>query len=329
MSREQSAIVKGIAILLMMIHHLPKIPGLMDAENPIMGVLQSLSHPIQYFLIVSGYGLYCAFMQGRLSLRYLLKRSARLYLSFWLVLLIFVFGIGSWLYPGRFSTQPAIVIANLVGWRWDYCQFTWFLLPYVLMTFCSRTVFWAIERLGNWISLGIGLFLYLIATWLISRYYVAFLSSHLVLYHCVLVMQTLFALTIGAVMARVTLSGHKLTWKSLQGRNWLIFGLILAAFMVRSQIRFSVVPFFAAIIVWLALHADSSALLNRVLAPLGRKSMMMWFLHGYLAVYMFSEYIIHLRYPILIYLVWVALSYVLASMLLPISNKIARILRLY
>jgi hypothetical protein len=49
MSREQSAIVKGIAILLMMIHHLPKIPGLMDAENPIMGVLQSLSHPIQYF----------------------------------------------------------------------------------------------------------------------------------------------------------------------------------------------------------------------------------------------------------------------------------------
>ena len=329
MTREQSAIVKGIAILLMMIHHLPKIPGLMDVENQIMGVLESLSHPIQYFLIVSGYGLYCAFMQGRLSLNYLLKRSARLYLSFWLVLLIFVFGIGLWLYPGRFSTQPTIVIANLVGWRWDYCQFTWFLLPYVLMTFCSRPVFWAIGRLGNWISLGIGLFLYLIATWLISRYYVAYLSSHLLLYHCVLVMQTLFGLAIGAVMARVTLSGHKLTWNYLQGRNWLIFVLILAALILRSQIRFSVIPFFAVIIVWLTLHADPSAFLNRVLAPLGKKSMMMWFLHGYLAVYMFSEYVILLRYPLLIYIVWVALSYVLASMLLPLSNKIVRILRLY
>ena len=301
----------------------------MDADNTIMGVLQSFSHPIQYFLIVSGYGLYCADKQGRLSFSYLLKRSARLYISFWLVLLVFVYGIGTWLYPGRFSTQPSIVIANLAGWRWDYCQFTWFLLPYVLMTFCAQSVFRVIERFGAWISLGISLILYLLATWLISRYYVSFLRSHLVVYHCILVLQTLFGLTIGAVMARATLSGHELTWNKLKGHNWLVFVLIITAFLLRSQISFSVLPFFAAIIVWLVLHTDISALLNRVLLPLGNKSMMMWFLHGYLAVYMFSEYMLLLRYPVVIYVVWVAVSFVLASLLLPVSNKIDRLVKLY
>jgi hypothetical protein len=331
MTRQQSAIIKGIAILLMMLYHLPcisTIPGIDDSVYP---TLARACHPIQYFLMISGYGLYLAYKNGRITWSYLLKRSVRLYISFWLVLLVFVFGIGTLLYPERFPLSWDYALTNLVGLRWDYCQFTWVILPYILMTFCSPVLFLFMDRMGNTMSLISGILLYLITGWLISRHYNLLMNPpFLNLLHLItLTIMTFLSVILGAVMARIMLSGHKLTWAKLEGKNLLIILVLIVLFIVRCQIETSAVTFiFISIVVWLVLHLRLPQPVSRVFESLGDKSMMMWFLHGFLAVQMFSEYVALLRWPLVIWIVWVIICYGIACLLMPVSNRIAKSLRI-
>ena len=115
MSKELSAIIKGIAILLMLIYHLSNIHGIQGLDNVFNHTLSTASYPVCYFLIISGYGLYYVYRQGRLSMKYLVKRSCKLYIAFWIVLLIFVVGLASFFYPGRFSLQWDDLIPNFLG----------------------------------------------------------------------------------------------------------------------------------------------------------------------------------------------------------------------
>lgn len=329
MSREQSTIIKGIAILLMLIYHLGNIPGIQGLDNVFHSTLSASSHPVNYFLIVSGYGLYYVFKQGRVSLKYLFKRTMKLYIAFWVVLLIFVFGIGSCLYPERFSLPWEMVLLNFVGWRWGYCIFTWFLLPYIFMSLSAKWVFQIIDSLGNVKSLLCGSVIYLLACFLISRYFDSWLQWHYEVYHVILWAQTLFGLTVGAVMARISLSGKSLLWKKLDGKNLLVLLLLIASFAIRGQIHTAALnPFHAALVIWLVLHLRFSGLPKNILVELGDKSMIMWFAQGFLGVVMFSEYILLLRFPLLIWVVWVIICYLVACLLKPVVNGITKVVKL-
>ena len=289
----------------------------------------SIAYPIQYFLIVSGYGLYYAYKQDRLNLKYLATRTMRLYVSFWLSIAICVFAIGIWFCPGEFDTSPYRIVTNLIGWRWDYCQFTWFLFTYLLLSFCAKGIFKIIDRLGNIISLVLMWFISTGMAWVISRYYDPVLRHYYVLYHIVLMLEMVSGLTAGAVMARVVLSGKRLTWSKLQGKNALVVGLIVIIFTLKginNIVPFT--PYFSAFIVWLIAHINPGAISKRIFIPLGNMSMMMWFIHGYIGPILFRDYYLLLKSPALIWIVWVIISYCAARLLMPVSNRISELLRL-
>ena len=329
MSREQSAIIKGIAILLMLIYHLDNIIGIQGLDNIFADNLSAASHPINYFLIVSGYGLYIAYLKDRLTWTYLLKRTLKLYLAFWLVLLILVFGVSSVMFPGLYSMPPEMVIMNLMGWRWDYSLFTWFLLPYVFMSLSSKWVFKIIDRLDNVLSLIVSMILYVGMSFLISRYFDSWLQWHYPVYHIILWAQTLFCLTIGAVIARRVSSGQQITWPWLQGKNLLLILLIVASFALRGFIHSSILnPFHAALVVWLVLHIDFNAVFERVFVELGKKSMIMWFAQGFIDNIIFPEGVIVLQWPVLVYVLWTIACYLFACILMPVVDYTAKQLKL-
>ena len=329
MSREQSTIIKGVAIILMLIYHLGNIPGIQGLDNIIYSTLSNASHPVNYFLIVSGYGLYYVFNQRGISLKYIFRRTMKLYIAFWIVLLVFVFGLGSCLYPGIFSLPWDMVLLNFIGWRWSYCIFTWFLLPYILMSLSAKWMFQVIDYLGNVKSLLIVMFLYFFTSLLIGRYIESWLQWHYEVYHLILWAQTLFGLTVGAVMARMSLSGNSLLWKKLAGKNLLVILLLVASFAIRGLIHTSALnPFHASLVVWLVLHLKFSEIPKKVLMELGDKSMIMWFAQGFLGVRMFSEYILLLQSPILIWIVWVIVCYLVACLLKPVVNCVTRAVKL-
>lgn len=329
MSREQSAIIKGIAIILMLIYHLGNIPGIQGLDNLLYSTLSASSHPVNFFLIVSGYGLYYVFSQGRISWHYLFKRTMKLYIAFWFVLLVFVVGLATWLYPGRFDISWSALIVNFIGWRWGYCIFTWFLMPYILVSITAKRVFHVIERLGNVTSLIVGMVVYLFSCFLISRYFVPWLQWHFEVYHVILWAQSLFGLTVGVVMARMCMAGKGIIWKRLDGKNLLVTFLLVALFVIRGQIHSAALnPIHASLVVWLVLHLRWSGLLKKVFIELGDKSMIMWFSQGFLGVVMFSEYILRLQSPLLIWIVWAVVCYLVACLIKPVVNMITRAVKL-
>ena len=327
MSKQHSAIIKGMAILLMLVYHLPH---LIDPEtfNPFLrGFLSNISHPVEYFLIVSGYGLFYAHRHHRLTWPYLLKRTLRLYVAFWLVLGIFVFALGPWVAPGVFRYTFKTIVTNLIGWRWDYCQFTWFLLTYVLLSFAAKWIFQVMDRIGNVASVVLSLVASLGATWLIGRHY-PFFRDYYLLYHIMLAIEMLFTFVLGAIMARLVLDGKEITWSKLRGRNALVVLLMLAVFALAGYRPIHSVPLFVIVIVWLVIHIEPAAVSKYLFIPLGDKSMMMWFLHGYLGPKMFCDYYQPLHYHVLIWLVWVIVTYLVACLLSPVSDWICKRLKL-
>ena len=332
MSRQQSAIIKGIAILLMLVYHLQKAFGRDFLSFEVAAFLDSISFPIIYFEIISGYGLYLAAENGKLTWSYLLKRSARLYIALWVVMIVFIFGIASWMYPGKFKTSsPYRLFTNFIGWRWDYCQFTWFLLPYILMTFCSKWIFWVLKRIGSILSIIFFFFVMLGMTWLISRYYDPFLRHHQAIYLVVLTMQTFLGFSIGAAMARRVQSGKSLTWSKLQGKNPLVFALLLLVFFIKGYFygwKIFYIPFFYPLVIWVVLHFKLTWVSKYIFIPLGNKTMMMWFAHGYIAFRMFSEYFLLLQCKPLIYLTWVIVTYCVACLLTPVADRLSKALKL-
>jgi hypothetical protein len=329
MNREQSTIIKGFAILFMFMYHLTNIEGVSQLLNIVERSICHASHPISYFLIVSGYGLYCSYNQGRMTWLYLMKRTLKLYIAFWLVLLFFIGFVGSVFYPGTFSLSLQAIITNFSGWRWDYCHFTWFLLPYILTSLCSKWIFRIFDQMSILVAILGSMIFFLTTSWIISRYFDTWLQWNYWAYHPVLVLQTLFPFIIGATAARLTLKGCNFKLASIVGKNVLIVLLIVVTILIRGQIHTSVVnPFQAAFICWLVLHMSFSSVPKYVFMELGDKSMFMWFIQGFVAVKMFSEYYIQLKSPIIILLVWIMICYFISYLFSIALNRITKYLKL-
>lgn len=310
-------------------YHMTNIEGIPQVINALEKSISCATHPISYFLIVSGYGLYCIYHQGRMTWCYLMRRSLRLYIVFWLVLLLFVGFVASVFYPGRFSLSLQTIITNFSGWRWDYCHFTWFLLPYILISICSKWIFRIFDRISVLAALFGSMIVFLVASWIISRYFNSWLQWNYWAYHPVLVLQTLFPFIIGATAARLTLNGCNFKLTRLVGKNVLIVFLIVATILIRGQFHTSVFnPFMAAFISWLILHLSFSSVPKHIFIELGHMSMYMWFIQGFIAVEMFSEYFIQLRSPILILLVWVTVCFIISYPLSIATKRITKYLKL-
>ena len=158
-------------------------------------------------------------------------------------------------------------------------------------------------------------------SWLISRYLDSWLIWNTWAYIPVLTLQMLFAITVGASLAHLTLQGRSVTCNWLMGKNVLIILLLLVAVLIRGQITITVAkPFFAITVTWLVLHINFAKPVKQVLMELGHKSMFMWLAQGFIAVEMFSEYFLKLHHPALIWLVWLAITYVVASLLMPVHG---------
>jgi len=174
-----------------------------------------------------------------------------------------------------------------------------------------------------------GLAVYLATSWLISRYYDGYLRNHYVVYHIVLLFQTFIALIIGAIYARWVLSGKSLKVAWLENKSWLVLLGMVCMFILRGQISSSMLnPFFAAIMVLGVVNVNWSRLAVKVLGSVGNKCMMMWFCQGFLGAVMFNEYMELLYWPALIWVVWVIVTYIVASLLTPVSNQLSKALKL-
>lgn len=206
MTRQQSQMMKGVAILLMIFYHLFNREGnvqlchsLLSIDGtPLVSILSRAANPVAFFLVLGGYGLYRVYEKGD---RHRWSRLAKLMIHYWIILVIFV-TIGHFIrpaaYPGTFST----ILSNITAYQTSYNGEMWFLLPYVILSACSKPLFDFLKRFKAWQVVAAALFIHLCTSYCISRHGASFFFYNYWAYNPLLVFHLLFNFCLGAMAAR-------------------------------------------------------------------------------------------------------------------------------
>ncbi|KGF17843.1 beta-carotene 15,15'-monooxygenase [Prevotella sp. S7-1-8] len=320
MSKDQSVILKGVAILMMLWLHLFSNPAFSDISSPVLWigdlpfatVFARACGPVGFFLVCSGYGLAYKRLHGRLSYGSQLKRVARLYLNYWLILILLV-GCGVAFCPEFRLGGLRVVIENFAGWNVDaYDHPAWFLLPYCLLCLSAPLIFGVMDRVGIWRALGVSLALSVLSMYVISRY-IAPAKAHHEWYAILFTyFDLLFSFVLGALVCyRNMRSSWTIEW--LHSRQWLVRALFLAWFglhLLTGSALWDVL--FLCLFMLLFLNLEIRGRVRRTLLELGSKSMTMWLVHAFVYGTFFHDQIYGLRFPPLIFLGLVFASYVLS-----------------
>uniref|UniRef100_A0AB33JGQ5 Acyltransferase 3 domain-containing protein n=1 Tax=Prevotella sp. GTC17260 TaxID=3236796 RepID=A0AB33JGQ5_9BACT len=329
MSKDQTTMLKGIAILLMLFLHLFSNPDFATTATPLLWVgdipfatvLSRACNPVGFFLLCSGYGLAYSHLHGRLFYGGQWRRVLKLYLNYWLILILFV-GVGSVVMPEYYPGDLSMILNNMSGLNVDgYNHPAWFLLPYCLLCLTSPLVFRTIDRVGLKLALPVSLLLSLVSMFVISRY-IAPAKLHHEWYVLILTyFDLLFFFILGAAVCYVS-SVHSLSIGWLKDRQWLVGLLFVLWFAIHCLTDSAALsPVFLFFFILLFLQTDIRGWWRSVLLELGRKSMVMWLIHAFIYGRFFHNFIYGFTYPLLIFLALVVSSYLLAIPIMLLSDK--------
>lgn len=330
MNKETSTIIKGVAILMMLFYHLFGRDDLGDlctpllyiGNTPLVKYFSNACYPVSFFMILSGYGLTYCYKKNQLSPSIQGKRILKLYVHYWLVLLIFV-TIGHFIKPDIYPNDLLHVLANIVGIRCTYNGETWFLLPYTIISLLSWWIIDFVYHLNEKRKIIITLIIYSIV-FLTTRYIVYHQLENTTLLTLLLqpffIVQLTFYFSLGILLFRL-LENEPTALKAIKPTIYFI--IIIALFIIKSMIKVTIADgLYAFIIIFCISHLQLHRLFHNIFYKLGQYSMPMWMTHTFFAVYLFQDFIYGFKYPLLIWLVLIALSYLVSIPILKIGNRI-------
>ena len=299
---------------------------------PLVNLLTRACYPVPFFLIISGYGLHASSP----SFRRQLIRVAKLYLCYWVTLLVFV-SVGSYVRPEKYPGSWVKVILNVLGYRFTYNDETWFLLPYALNALASGFYFRLLKRYGRKVVLALS---FVIST--VSAFMTSFYGNDMIpkpVYELCLVFNLMFAFMVGAVLHDVHARGcgnglfgrlYKRLSPLFEGRSsWFYIMILVLLIVLKIIVRTNLIDgFYALAFIVVFLKIKRPEALNATLAEIGSKSMVMWLIHTYFCYYLFHDWIYGFRYPLLIFAIMLLLTYLASILIMFITKKIYRLLSL-
>jgi len=321
-SKEKSFLIKGIVIVMMIFLHLFNgdktascISFLYVGDEPFAKWLSHACGPVSFFLLLSGYGLTYTYDKVGICFDKQVKRIFKLYAHYWLILAVFL-GIGWLLYPERYPGTWDRLLLNMTGWKTNYNFEMWFLLPYSLIALTSKYIIQAIEKIGYLKSAVLTAIFYFGTCYVISRFHATILSDWHWLNLGVVYLQFVYPFTIGVVFFRAPFQ-----WNGFF-KTWQVIALMCVAITIVATIDISVTYIvYVPLMVFLFCQLSYPKWLESILVELGRKSMAMWMIHNWYCNYLFHEQVYSLKYPILILLEVVIISYLTAIPVMWITKK--------
>lgn len=328
MTKEQTTYIKGIAILMMLFLHLFNHwnPGEYSAwlyigDRPLVNIIARACSPVGIFLMLSGYGLHYVYVRNKLSLKGQVKRLLKIYIHYWLILLIFV-SIGHYVNESAYPGSLSKLLLNVSSLSSSYNAETWFLFPYTLLSLTAPFVFRFINKWGGYAVLSVSFVLYTISVYIISRY-IAPAKDYDAWYNFVLVyFDVLLSFVVGAVFHFYVSKGK---WRAhfLEKHSLYAVVALVTTFIINCFFTISVVaPAFEFIYVFLLIHIKFNVHIAHILQRLGRQSMVMWMTHSFFCYHLFHDFIYGFKYPLVIYVVLIVISYVVSIPITSIAKQI-------
>lgn len=313
-SINKSNYLKGIAIILMLVHHLFAYPSRISPDITVYHMVDSVNIEmfvglfgkicVSMFLFLSGYGFS---LKTEVTFKYIWGKLKNLYISYWIVLFIFV-PIGILYFPGeRYSLSPSLFFENLIGIKSTYNSEWWFFKLYVLYVLSLPLL----SRLNIYPLLGL---LFLAALCGKGLQYVSW-APEVVIEYCTWLLPFGFGMVFGRSQKMPPDSWMVKLITTLSRTHPLILLMVtVAVFIVAHNPGLLLVtPLF--IIAMMKTADGLGSTVNRVVGELGKHSMYMWLTHSFYCYYFTQELIFAPRYTPLILLLLIVVSYLTSLVL--------------
>ena len=326
LSKKDTSILKGIAILCMIVLHLfaTKDITLYNPAYLINGIPASYYLGIMgdacptIYLFVTGYAFYVMVSNsGNSGTRKNFTRVLKLYVNLWVILAIFL-PIG--LIKGVFSFDITRLGLNIIGLENTYNGAWWFVLVYIIFVLLSPILVRVVRKYPSiLLIIGSG-FLYLASH--VQRYKniippfkhvlaVDFMNL------AVMLGVSLFSYVLGAVFAKeqIFTKLHQLCSR-IPFKNSLLIGLAVLLVLFHAVVQSSIIaPINGIIIIGIYILMDKSKLLDRILGFFSTHSTNIWLTHMFFYETLFRDLTFAPRHPLLVF-VWlitmcIATSYVI------------------
>lgn len=319
---KQSNQLKAVAILFMLFLHLFNTlnfqglftPLVFIGEKPLVYYLSLFGDTcVPVFCFVSGYGLYYKYTKKHETyLKDNMTRLKKIYLNYWVILLLFVVGLGLALGQTEFVGSWTRVLFNASGIINSYNGAWWFLLIYILLVLTSPLSFHWVSRSNPYLILGVSTVLYIIAFYF--RVYRPSTSEYATvqwLHNEASLFGTSFLPFItGAVslsmkwQTNLTVKLQHIKYRSLL----CIVGIIGLVILHALVPNFIIAPFLAIPFIFLFLQVKWPGWVNSLLDFMAPHATNMWLVHMFFYITYFHDFIFGFRYIPLIFLALVTCS---------------------
>lgn len=330
LTKQQVKNTKGIAILFMLLLHLfctktyegVFTPLIMIGKVPLVYYLALFGDCcVPIYCFCSGYGLFISYEKYEKGYnQHNLRRILKLYINFWIVLVLFVVLLGPIMgrgnsYPGDWKT----FVLTATGLEAAYNGAWWFFTTYIILTIFSPITNKIVKRFNPILIVGISFVIYFIAylqrikgvlvvdnvllSWLIRQFALWGTSQ--------------FAFIIGSLFAhykiysKIATRVKKINHKNLIG-TMIILSMIVAHGIVETMF---VAPFTGIVFIVVFNMMEHPKWLDKVLNYVGIHSTNMWLIHMFFYMIYFKELIFSPKNSVLIFIWLVGLCIASSSVI--------------
>lgn len=338
MTRQETQIIKGIALIMMLWLHLfsnAEQTLLLDnffviCGTPLSTLIARACPPVGFFVFCGGYGLYYTYRRGKD--KHYLSRIVKLFIAYWLVLLIcislciFIVGV-----PLKLDSLSIFYNVSALQTSWDYpC---WFLFPYALLSLSYPLLFSLYDRVRIRYFMPPVFILNFAIMVLLHAYGTTYINHNPILSVPVSYLGFLFLFFCGATFLRcdiLTIMRKAVMIKNGGGffkQVFLLLIIVVLKILINSAADGGLYTI-GIILVVLLTPIKLNSILARFLEKIGNHSMNMWMIHYMLYAYILHDQLFGMRYPVLIFMLLVIFCYLSSIILNIILNPIYRFLKL-
>lgn len=343
LTKRQTSMTKGIAILLMLLLHLfctreynnLFTPLIMIGETPLIYYVGLFGDCcVAIYCFCSGYGLMSLYKKNPEEYnKKNLVRICKLYINFWIILFLFVILLGY--ITGNFNNHfmnLKVFILNFTAISVTYNGAWWFLTTYIILVILSKGINKIIEKYNAILILIISFMIYFIC-------YIQYWHKIIVLNGDILnwaVKQTTLlgtsqlAYLVGSIFANKKIYSkiyeifHKIKFKNIIAIILIILMVVFHGFIQTAFIS----PFTGISFIILFNLIEKPKFLNDLLYYFSQHSTNIWLIHMFFYMTYFKDLIFLAKYPILIFLWLIVLCLISSYIVKFIYNIIAKKLNL-
>lgn len=334
-SKQDTAIAKGTAIILMMVHHLFAFPDRLAEDTVYLSMFQWQGSNIESYLgdfgkicvgiftVLSGYGLYLS-LNGKENIQHEIeKRIWNLYKTAWKIM-VFAVPIGYLLRVKRLlRLSKGDVILNFFGYKSNYNGEWWFLLPFmILMVMFPVFLKWINRKNHYWLK---DILMLALMTAMINKILPNLMEQALFVDFartqtwkiCMNCLKLMPMFLMGMICARDNLFyKYRAFFKGTAIRLTAMLVMLVIVFLVRKNYSWTADYLFAPLfLVSATTLIGSIPYIKKLFAVIGRWSTWIWLIHSFLCYYFCQKLVFAPRYSLLI-VFWLILLSILSAIVI-------------